>query len=368
MSVGLLTALLGCPHVSTESAALSAVQDAAVTAVQLKLRVFATASQVNATIERAADSIRARNPAPVVRERALLWKLSAIPTVEEASLDNDPVVAAVDLWAFAVQHRNYFRTGDGHDAFGMTQHLAIAAADTIESDVRAMIAAIRTSNAIAPSTAAKVELWATEHPITGSSMYRVSILASDWKALGVEANGLGSAIGRMEMSLADANQRLAYMNEGLLDRVTWQAQLTAGTSPVIGRLDTLTGDVSTGMRQIGHLAAAAPATFDAERRELFRDVDRQRALVFESVTAQRTAIRDDVRAGRDAIFDDLRRERIAALEQADSIAQRSIDRGDAVARRLARDVALLLASLIVLAGVVADVVVTRARRSRAVRA
>ncbi len=365
--VALVTVLVGCPHVPTQAGALATVEDPAVTAMQLKLRVFAAGRQVNAIIETAADSIRGKDAAPMVRERALLWKLSAIPAVEEASLDNDPTVAAVDLWAFAVQQRNYFGTGDGRDAFGPSEHIAITAADTIERDVRTLIAGIRTANAIAPAAEARVEAWAAQHPIYGQAMHWESILASDWQALGVHSQSLGSAVARMEQSLADANQRLGYLNEGLLDRVTWQAQLAA-TAPVTDRLDTLAGDVSIAMRRIAVFATGAPLRFEEERRELFDAIDGERARVFESITAQRVAIADDLRTGRQAVFDDLRRERVATLAQADSITQLSIDRADAAARRLARDVALLLASLIILAGVVADVVVTRASRRRAVRA
>lgn len=369
MCLSFATALLGCPHVPTESAALAAVGDPAVSSMQLKLRVYATGRQVTAAIETAADSIRALASGSLVRERALLWKVLAIPTVEEATLDNDAIVAAVDLWAFTLQQRDYFRTGDGRDAFGPAQSIANAAADTIEGHARALIAGIRTTNTIPPMFSAKLEEWVATHPISGPNMHRASILASDWKALGVQSNSLGSALARMDQGLAQANQRLGYLNEDLLDRVTWQAQLAASTaSSSVKRLDTLAGDVAIGLGRLGAFASIAPRTFDEQRHELFEDIDGERTRVFESITAQRVAIAQDLRTGQAAIFDDLRRERIAALDQADSIAQRSIDRADAVARRFARDVALLLALLIVLGGVVANVVVGRARRGRHVQA
>jgi hypothetical protein len=368
MCVSLTAALLGCPHVPTETGALTTVGDAAVTSMQLRVRIYATSRQVNAAIETAADSIHALATASLVRERALLWKVSAIPTVEEAALDDDPVVAAVDLWAFALQQRNYFRTGDGRNAFGTAQRIAITAADTIEQAVRALIAGIRTVNTIPPTSDVRLEEWAASHPIWGPNMHRVSILASDWKALGIQSSGLGSAVARIEQSMAQANERLGYLNEGLLDRVTWQAQLAASNAPSAERLDTIAGDVAFGVRRLGAFASAAPTTFAKERRELFEEIDEERTRVFESITAQRVAIAQDVRAGRAAVFDDLTRERIAALDQADSITQRSIDRADAMARRFARDVALLLALLIVLGGVVADLVVSRARRGRSVQA
>ena len=162
------------------------------TSMQLKLRVYAAGSPVNAIIETAADSIRAKDSTPTVRERALLWKLSAIPAVEEASLDNDPTVAAVDLWAFAVQQRNYFASGDGRDAFGPVEHIAIAAADTIERDVRALIAGIRTANTIAPQTNAELEAWAAQHPIYGPAMHRESILGSDGRRSGCTRGASGA--------------------------------------------------------------------------------------------------------------------------------------------------------------------------------
>ncbi|MHA1470454.1 MAG: hypothetical protein ACTSSP_07835, partial [Candidatus Asgardarchaeia archaeon] len=42
------------------------------------------------------------------REKALLWKMYAIPLAKYAIFQQDPLAALVDAWAFCIQMKQYF--------------------------------------------------------------------------------------------------------------------------------------------------------------------------------------------------------------------------------------------------------------------
>ncbi len=362
VGVGLTAMCVACFKVPTQSAQLALVDDAAVTAIQLQMQVYEMGRWATDVIQLAADSVRSRDSSSTVRRRALLWKIAAIPLVEEASLRSEPTIGAVDLWAFAVQQRNYFQTGDGKDAFGAEQWIARAAADTIEHGVRVLVGQVRASKQISDTATAAVERWAGRHPLYGPDMRRSSVVASEWKALGIEETSLAGTAARMERGLNAISSRLGYLNENMLNRVVWQMQLAATSVPWTGRPDTMLSGLTLAARQIGGLAATGPAVVESERRAVFRDLAGERAHVFGAIDTQRVATLDALDAERKAAFDDLRVERTAALASTDSIAQRSIDHAGRVASRLAREVAALTALLVLVATIGASIVVSLWRR------
>src|SRR5262249_10533994 len=125
LALGVLPAVLAaCLGKPAASGGLAQVKDADVTSAELQLGVFEGGRTVSSVIEPTADTIIMRSSDPAVRRSALLWKATGIPLAQEAALQRDPLVSAVDLWGFAIQQRNYFTTGGGATAFGPQQPLA----------------------------------------------------------------------------------------------------------------------------------------------------------------------------------------------------------------------------------------------------
>jgi hypothetical protein len=312
------------------------VKDVEVSSSLLQLRAYETGRLASSIIELAADSIAAVTRDPDTRLRSLQWKLASIPLVQEASLHDEPLVAIVDLWALALQQADYFETGDGRNAFGSSQEIAVAAARQIVVETRRTFArSVRTGEIPAEAIDA-VPAWAWSHPIRGREMHRESLLSSDWNALGIEESSLPGTVASLNQTLVGTTQRLGYVNESLLKRVRWQGELVAGTVLQAPRTDSLLTGLQTTAAAIGKALRDAPADLHQARDAVAHDLRGQQVAAFAALERQRVATLANLRDERLAAFAALRAERVATLAAVDSMAQRSIERLDAVATPMVR--------------------------------
>jgi small-conductance mechanosensitive channel len=320
-----------CLKVPPQSASLAAIETSEVTAGELQLRVYEAGRESSSIVESAADAIVASTTDPTVRSRALRWKIAATPLIEEASLRSDPVVATVDLWALSMQLSEYLRQGDGHDAFGSLQPIAVAASDTLQRLAGAVAGrVVGTSGDTLARVERSVQGWADQHPIRGKELVRQSVLSSNWKTLSLSETSLSGTVASVERNLLGINIRLGYLNEGMLKRVVWQTQLAAGDL-----LPSLLEQARTAMRQdIVEQGRRLSLGVDAQRSEIFSALAGERSAVLNRITAERVAVVDAIRLEREAVLQAVDAERQAAVAAIDSIAQRSIDHAGLVLGRL----------------------------------
>jgi hypothetical protein len=341
-----LSLAAACISVPQRSASLATVEDAAVTATQLQLLTYEAGRRLSARIEAAADSIARMSVDPSVSQRALLWKVSAVPLVQEASLQNDPLVAAVDLWAFTVQQAAYFTNGDGREAFGPLQPIARNAALEIENDARQTLAGSTTSGKIHESTLQHVYDWTAEHPIRGADMRRESLLSSDWHVLGIEETSIAGTLAELDRTMLGVTNRLGYMNEGLMKQARWQAELVARDALTAPRLDTAWAAVSSTVTTMDGMLRSAPALMSEQREAFFREFGARETSALAAVNQQRLATLDAIREERATVLAEVQAERIATLATADSIAQHSIAHVQEVAINLLRWTFIALVTLV----------------------
>jgi len=358
-SIATTTLAVGsCAKVTTQSASMKAAPQLSVSANQLQLQTFEMGRYLATLIEQAADSIKAGSTDPAIRHNALLWKISAIPLVQEAALRNDPHVAGVDLLAFTVQQREYFTTGAGRNSFGTQQPIAVAAAGEAERAVLDLGRRIMQGGELPAAAEANMRKWAASHPMQGPAIRRASIIDSDWEALGLSDRSLTATIGNVDRTMVNISYRLSYLNETLAMEVRWNAELAAEEALSMPRVDSLFGAGTGTLRSVGALADDLPSLIDRQRGAMMRDIDlervammrdinRQRVLAFQDLAAQRLALEAALTRERTALMDQVGRERAAVFVSADSLAQRSIESSGGLLRRLAWE--LTLAALIVVA-------------------
>jgi hypothetical protein len=347
-----------CARVPTQSASMAASPEMAVSASQLQLQSFEMGRTLSTIIEQAADSIQMASADPTVRRNALLWKISAIPLIQEAALRNDPHVAAVDLLAFTIQLSDYLSTGSGRTSFGEEQPVAVAAAGTAEQAAKGLVAGSLQSGQLSATSEARLRQWAADHPMQGPALRRSSILNSDWQALGLSDNSFMATVGNVDRTLVNISYRLSYLNETMILEARWNAELSAEEAMRTPRVDSLLGAGAATLRSVGTLSDTLPALVDAQREALMRDidleriammrdVDRQRVLAFQDLAVQREALEAALSAERATLMTQVGQERTAAFLSADSLAQRSIDQSGVMLRRLALE--LTVAGLILVA-------------------
>ncbi len=309
-----------------------------VSANQLQLQAFEMGRTLSVIIEQAADSILEASTNPQVRRNALLWKIAAIPLVQEAALRNDPQVGAVDLLAFTMQQSDYFATGSGRNSFGPQQPIALAAAADAERAAMSLVSGSLESGGLPAQSEANLRKWAADHPMQGPALRRSSVLNSDWKALGFSDNSLAATLGNVDRTLVNISYRLSYLNETAAEQARWNAELEATQAMTTPVVESLLRTSTATLHSVGTLADTLPAILDSQREAMMREINQQRVLAFQDIAVQRVALEAALSGERAALMEAVRQERIAAFLAADSLAQRSIDRTGLMLRRLVLEI------------------------------
>lgn len=358
VAVCLLLLLAACQAVPRQSQGL---QQAGLTTSsgELRARTYAFGRQLSLGIERAADTIMAATSDPLVRRHVVLWQASAIPALQEAVLAPDPLIAAMDLYAYCLQSRDYFERGDGAALFGDAQPIVRDRIPRlVEVAQEFLYEVVREKKT--QYKGAQLEEWARTHPIrgTGAQFYRES-LVGDWaEVFGSQGAGAFATLGQVSENVELISERLRFVNETGLKQVRWSVRLLAD-------------DLASGLPDF--VRGERRAVLDdlrAERIAVLRDIDRQRELTIRSlhderraafadlsamhlraITDERVAALDALRGERVAVLDALRAERIAALASIDSTVQRSLERSKGVIDHAVWRLGELLVVLAVVIGV-----------------
>jgi hypothetical protein len=381
-------ALAACASVPKGSASMQASPEVILTASELQLRAFEMGRNLSARIEGAADAIVAESADPAVRRNALLWKISAIPLVQEAAVRNDPQVAAADLVAYTMQQLDYLTTGSGRSSFGPQQAIAVDATLEAQRQTIAFASSAFRGGKLPASAEANLREWAAANPMSGPSLRRASILASDWKALGLSDTSLAATLGSVDRTIANISYRLSYLRETLAAEARWNAELAAEDALRAPQIDSLFGTGTATLHSVGTLADDTPALVDREREAVMADIDRervalmgdigreravimsdldrervavmieinrQRELAFQDLAAQRVALQAVLTSERKAVMERLGQERIAAFQSADGLAQHSIEGLGSMLRRITWEI--ILGALLVVAALLGSALV-----------
>ena len=276
-----------CFKVPAKSGAMAFAPNVDIGADQLQLQVYEMGRRFSGDIVRASDSIALLTTDPRVRQRALMWKLDGIPLVQEAALRDDPLIAEIDLAAFADQQEAYFTSGEGREVFGAQQPLAVNASHDMVAQMNAAVLRTTKNGQISEEALYWMNSWVARHPLVGPQMQRQSILGADWDPLTAANGNITQTVSSMNRTLRGVTLRLGYLNETLADQMRWNAQalMSQALGPHGG--DSLLASGAITMRAMGDLAADAPTLVARERTALLAGVDRQRALTLADVDRQR---------------------------------------------------------------------------------
>jgi len=355
-----------CLKVPQQSASLAAMDASEVTASELQLRIYEAGRHLSSIVETTADTIAARSANPVVRRNALQWKISATPLIEEASLRPDPVVATADLWGFTIQLSDYVTQGDGREAFGDQQQLAVAATDSLKHVMGDVAGRVVGAGGTRLGTAEqRIRDWAALHPLRGGQLARESVLSSDWKALSISETSLTGTVASVQRNLIGVNNRLGYLNEGIFKRVLWQSELVAGDlgQPLLARgrgaikdaiSEGITEAIAEQAKQVlGAVDVQRVATLSsltAERVAAFDDIATERRAVLEGISQERLATLAALQDEQVRVLEAIQEERRAAFSSMDSVTQRSIDHAGRVVGRLLLWIVVATIGLAILVG------------------
>jgi hypothetical protein len=319
-----VVSLSACVGSQRQSYLMMEHQNVEASTPELRLEVVELSRMVAREIEAAADAVRDGTDDATVRRAALLWKINAIPQVQTAALQLDPLMACVDLWALLVQMQNFFDSGVGAATFGEQAHLAQEAMARAETRFNEGLS--RVSRDGGEAARPRIEEWAEAHPIEGFDFRREALGTDVARELRGEGEGGMDAIGDAEASMQRMEYRAALMSEFMPSQMRWNAELTADDLAGAPGIDTTLSNLDQTLVSTGGLAAQLPGMLAGERAALLQGlraervavlgfIDRERQLTFEALAQERIAA---TKAASELVD----RERVATMRDLDELVER----------------------------------------------
>lgn len=300
--------LAACGGAPAKPALMAKSNDVIVTVSQLRALDYDFASRFTASVTGCADEIIAASEDAVVRRRALLWKMNAVPAARSAAFHHDPLVALYDLWALALQQRDFFTDGHGTKIFETSQHCARRVSQQLVDDVRNIARGVTRSGDIS-EIERRLETWADQNPIEDGLLIRRSASA-DISALTPQMPHKGlQAVESLEETTRDLADRITILSADLPTESRLQAEylvhglfedyLEAPTTQVLATLDrvnTLLDEVEPflGVERDSPFAMLLEALED-ERNAWIDALGHAGGTFQDSVASERTALQQSIR-------------------------------------------------------------------------
>jgi hypothetical protein len=329
---------MGCASVRRQTPSMEKYPEVQVTKGELRVRVYNYQNHFAAVVQSAADAIIENERGLGIQEAAIRWKVNAIPAVEKAVFQTDPLAALGDAWGVTVAMARYLDEGEGRALFGASQSLAVEAAHRLESDIEQLAETVAGAPR-AERARQRIERWIRANPIRDltfgrrSGMMDLSITTA--AELGV--SGL-QAVGEIETTARDLSERLTVYFERLPKQIRWNAELVVieVMREFGGQVFSDIGSIEESARGVRSFLDATPDLVRSEREAIIQAMNRELENTLESVDRQRVATLGTLQGERSIILETLqselqwgleavRQERVAALADLEALSQQMIE-------------------------------------------
>jgi hypothetical protein len=315
--------LLGCNTGPAKPSLMANMAKDEYTVYQLRAMDYEYASRFAELVAASSAEIVAASEDSVARERALRWRMWAMPEARSAAFDQDPFAGLIELWVLSHQQHHFFTEGDGRDWFGAQQELATGTTLHLQQESDALVARVMSDSA-ADRTIGAGARWVAENPIEGELAVRPTGRA-DLAALvpEVQRGGL-QAVGGMDETLRDLSDRITILSAQTPVAVRWQAEYLVEAlfeERVQERIDSIVDSID----QVSGFFSEFEDTLSAQTRMLLAGVEQERIMVFTALESERQAIVEAVELERTNILDELDRQLAATTAELDAVGRGLID-------------------------------------------
>ncbi|WP_158622333.1 chemotaxis protein [Corallococcus sp. CA047B] len=354
VTVVLLAALVGgCASVEPQRSELtSRVGRSDLSVAALRTRVRDLARRFSGLLEAMADDLTARSDSPKVAGAMLRFKANAVPAVQSALFQPDPVAALIDAWALLVQIQDALPRYAPNAPPELVKHAEKSLAD-LEAELEGVWRDVTGDEDVSRARGI-VHGWAAEHPLTGPLVTRESTAPLLASITEVSGGGLRSTAAGLVEDTRDLTARVDLYAGSLPRQARWQAELVvddAMRSPMLQSTLADLGRTVDLLERVGAVAANTPALIDRERKAVLEALHNERLGLQGFVTEERQAVLADVGRERQAVVDALHAERVATLQQLDGLARGWVDHAFDRLGPLVDRVFLWLVLLVALVGV-----------------
>ena len=324
---------------------------------ELRIRVRALAPRFSGQLEYLADSIAAQAGDTPTYAAMLRFKVNALPALQAALFQPDPVAALVDTWALVAQLQDVVARTPVGDTPAVAA-LAVPRFAAMERELEVLWKEL-TGKASVADTRAKVHAWARDNPIVDSVAARPSTTALLSRLTAQAGIGALASAGQLLETTQDLTARLDLQTAFLPKQGRWQAEsflLSALSSPTYRDAVPELPAMMQALQGVTEQVQALPWL-----------VAREREAVLAGVREERLGVQAFATGEREQLVSTLQAERAVVLAEADRTVQRGVDHAFDRAQRLVDRMFLWFAGLLLLAvlgGALLALLLLRAWRHR----
>ena len=309
---------------------------------QVRIWVYELTSSLAGQVELAADEIMATDEDPRVRRAALEWKAAAVPALDRASFQPDPIVALADIWLLVVQMRNLAQTEHGRKMTGDHHALFV---ETTRHMEELILEFIRDKGA-EPKKNGTYDLmhdYAAAHPIETSISTRPTAAPALTDRLRSGKIGAFAAVGSLVEGFTDLSDRLSIYGEQLPKQARWQAEILLWDKGIESvDVEALLADTARLGRAADHLVQFSdevPMMIDERIEELVPRIEEliesvdigaiettANAMIAAHLEVALAAVTQEREAAIEDAMEAVHEERIAAFDDAERMANDIVDR------------------------------------------
>ena len=290
---------------------------------QLRAMDYEYASRFAQLVSATVSDIVSKTDDLAIRDRAMRWRMWAMPEARSAAFDQDPVAGLIELWILAQQQHHFFTEGNGSTWFGEHQPLAERTTRHLVDEAEQLLESV-----MSPDEHERMReggaRWVEAHPIEGKLYVRPTGRA-DLAALVPEAKSGGlKAVGSMEETLRDLSDRVTILSQQTPVEFRWQAEYLVDAlfeERVHGRIDSIVGS----MEELTAFLDSFEETLTLQTQTLLGGIEQERLMVFDAVAQERDAIIGAVEEQGDSLLGELDRHVEAATQELDTVGRGLID-------------------------------------------
>lgn len=283
-----------CATAPRQSALTVRFEDVAKNIEEIRAVLYRNAARFTTTIEESADKIKERTLDSQIQRNTLLWKMYGIPAVHQAAFHPDPVAGFLDMKTLLVQMCDFFATGEGKNAFGEWQNIALSDLEAYQRDFDDVMSSMTKSGDIT-TLQEYVHSWADEHTIEDFYFQRISFAVLLDSLAYNEKRGLFDATGIIADGVNDLSGRMNIYAEYLPRQARWQAEyllLAEGAQLSNSLVDSLQFQLNAMLDSI-----------NMQRIATLEELQRERIALTDFVHTERIAFTQELNTLMDKLLD-----------------------------------------------------------------
>ena len=319
----LSASVLGCNTAPSKPALMANTAKDDVTVSQLRAINYEYAAAFAQLVSACAIEIVQNTKDEAVRDRAYQWRMWASPQARGAAFDQDPFAGLLGLWVLAGQQHQYFAEGGGKNHFGDQQRCVLETTSYLDDEAERLAWTVLPRERAEKMTE-NVHLWVRKHPIEGELFVRPTARADLAGLVSGEQQGGLKAVGSIEETFRDLNDRLTILSVQMPVEARWQAEYLTQSlfeervrEPAHSMVDAMQ-DIDGFLDEFEPILAAQTAT-------LLAGFEKERLAVFDSVAEERSTILDAVGEERSTIMNDLDSRMSTVTSNLDEVGRGLID-------------------------------------------